>query len=650
MSAEPRAILIDLAREPSFALGGLDVRPAKLEVVAGERRETLEPRIMQVMVALARQRGAVVSREDLIQSCWGGRIVGEDSINRCIFRLRKLAEQVGGFTLETVPRVGYRLSEDAAPARRIKRRRLAWIALGLAVTALAAAVAGGWWFQHSLPVSAPASPRVAILPFDTLSSDPGVRYFSDGLLDEILDALANDRVETVSRSESAALRAPNARALVGRLGVGLLLDGSVAEANGAIEVRLRLDDPGQRAIIWSETFSRPATEADALQAEVAAKVARITSQALGARAAGVTDAATLSDFVIGDEHSRFDTAGGSAAGEPFYRRVIARAPQFAGGHAYLAIADAFQAYDPGNPRADEQRAEAAREAQEALKLDPKGYDAFIALAMILPVDAGFWRPHEAILQKGMALDPSNPTYPYFLSEDFAAQGRLQAAVESARRAVALDSFWPGPTRDFALLLMDTGQADEGQQVLDRMQRLWPGNWATNTARFWTAVSYGDPKAAVALLADPRTRPSFIDSRTADLWRTSLNALKSDRSGRAGAAAALRAAAGAGVGQFPPAAAVVLLARLGDVDGAFALADKFPIQAGFGGYFLNFPPILFTSQAAPLRRDRRFMSLMATLGLVDYWRTTGNWPDFCAEPGLPYDCKALAARLARQAPG
>jgi hypothetical protein len=55
--------------------------------------------------------------------------------------------------------------------------------------------------------------------------------------------------------------------------------------------------------------------------------------------------------------------------------------------------------------------------------------------------------------------------------------------------------------------------------------------------------------------------------------------------------------------------------------------------------------LFNTQAVAIRRDPRFMQLAQRLGLLDYWRTTGHWPDFCSEPGLPYDCKALAAKLA-----
>ena len=95
---------IELAHAPAFILGGLEVRPATLEVLARGRREVLQPRVMQVLVALAGRCGEVVSRDDLIQSCWGGHIVGEDAINRCISLLRRLGRTQGSFDLETVPR------------------------------------------------------------------------------------------------------------------------------------------------------------------------------------------------------------------------------------------------------------------------------------------------------------------------------------------------------------------------------------------------------------------------------------------------------------------------------------------------------------------------------------------------------------------
>lgn len=102
-----------LAGEPRFTLGGLEVRPATREVVAEGSAEVLEPRVMQVLVALAQRRGQVVSRSDLIDACWEGRAVGDDAINRCIQALRRLGQTRGGFAILTVARVGYRLDEMA---------------------------------------------------------------------------------------------------------------------------------------------------------------------------------------------------------------------------------------------------------------------------------------------------------------------------------------------------------------------------------------------------------------------------------------------------------------------------------------------------------------------------------------------------------
>src|SRR6185369_12834455 len=102
---------ISLADEPAFALGELTVRPALRQIVCAVGREhILEPRVMQVLVALAKAGGSIVSRDRLIEQCWEGRIVGEDAINRVIARLRQFAqaEAASAFRIETVPRVGYR--------------------------------------------------------------------------------------------------------------------------------------------------------------------------------------------------------------------------------------------------------------------------------------------------------------------------------------------------------------------------------------------------------------------------------------------------------------------------------------------------------------------------------------------------------------
>jgi DNA-binding winged helix-turn-helix (wHTH) protein len=163
---------IDLAHEPGFSLGRLTVRPDLRQLVRADdgAEEIVEPRVLQVLVALARVRGAIVTRDDLVRDCWDGRIVGEDAINRALSRVRRIAEGIGrgSFTLETVTKVGYRLVETGAhapaapatvtPPRRFPRRGL--ILGGAALGALALA-GGGYWLLGGRDKEAAPSPEIA---------------------------------------------------------------------------------------------------------------------------------------------------------------------------------------------------------------------------------------------------------------------------------------------------------------------------------------------------------------------------------------------------------------------------------------------------------------------------------------------------------
>jgi Tol biopolymer transport system component/DNA-binding winged helix-turn-helix (wHTH) protein len=112
---------IQLAREHDFLLGSLKVSPSTRQLISEQGAELVEPRVMQVLVCLTRANGAVVSRDELISACWNGQIVGDDAINRCISRLRKYASKYGlpPFTIDTIPRVGYKLTTNdiSTPSR-----------------------------------------------------------------------------------------------------------------------------------------------------------------------------------------------------------------------------------------------------------------------------------------------------------------------------------------------------------------------------------------------------------------------------------------------------------------------------------------------------------------------------------------------------
>jgi len=146
---------VELAHEPPFRLGVLDVEPATRQLKSATHSETIEPRVMQVLVALYRA-DTIVTREELTERCWDGRVVGDDAINRVLSRIRHLAADVGqgSFSVETITKVGYRLTpiavgpdkadaqaELAQPVTSSRRKVVAALALGGAVAAFGAPAA-----------------------------------------------------------------------------------------------------------------------------------------------------------------------------------------------------------------------------------------------------------------------------------------------------------------------------------------------------------------------------------------------------------------------------------------------------------------------------------------------------------------------------
>lgn len=148
-----------LADEPDFPLGYLTVSPSAGRVITLDQEIRVEALTMAVLVTLVRAGGATVTRDALIEQCWQGRIVSDDAVARAIAKVRALERctSPAPFSLETVPKVGYRLTSaygeltprpagpDAteAPRRRWPRPRAAWLAVGgvLAAGALIGAMA-----------------------------------------------------------------------------------------------------------------------------------------------------------------------------------------------------------------------------------------------------------------------------------------------------------------------------------------------------------------------------------------------------------------------------------------------------------------------------------------------------------------------------
>lgn len=137
---------IDPALELPFSLGQFSVSPATLELSRDDSVETIEKRMMQVLIALHQRMGEAVSRDALSLLCWEGRIVGDDSLNRVISRLRRALSADPAVTIDTIPKVGYRLrvegvDQSPSPNPRLKRWTLGLLAAALLLVLLIAAIA-----------------------------------------------------------------------------------------------------------------------------------------------------------------------------------------------------------------------------------------------------------------------------------------------------------------------------------------------------------------------------------------------------------------------------------------------------------------------------------------------------------------------------
>ncbi|MFN6933623.1 MAG: winged helix-turn-helix domain-containing protein [Tsuneonella sp.] len=116
-SAGSRSDPQHLARRADFVLGAATIRPSVRSIEGPAGNVAAEPLVMQVLLALVDANGAVVSRDELIRTCWKGHVVGDDSINRTIAEIRRIAREAdAGFSVQTIPRVGYRLEAGALGA------------------------------------------------------------------------------------------------------------------------------------------------------------------------------------------------------------------------------------------------------------------------------------------------------------------------------------------------------------------------------------------------------------------------------------------------------------------------------------------------------------------------------------------------------
>lgn len=610
-----------LARTPAFEVGGLQVRPATREVAGAASVHALEPRVMQVLVALARCRGQVVSRDDLVHACWGNRAVGDDAINRCIQSLRRLAAEHGAFSIHTVKRVGYRLDEAASHATAGERSTL---------------------------------PVLAVLAFDNLSGDPGMVWFSDGLSVEILQTVTQGaNVKVIGHGSSFRFRGAEkaARDVAAQLGATHVLDGTVRQAGNRLRVSANLVEGHSGITLWSMSFERELADVFAVQDEIAGATAAALRLAFAPVRPGGTIEPQVFDLYL-RARSPLGGLGGSEDEAQHLRSldlldaVTEVAPHFARAWAELAMRRAvcLRRFDPARfPGLT--MAKAREAADTALRLDPGLGLAYQARSYLEPFAA--YAVREELQWRALAAAPHDPEVLNLVGQFLSEVGRLTEALRHARAAAELDPlYWPAAQWHLGLLGA-LGRHTQSSALWDACLARWPDVESLACEAIADAANAGDwPR--LELLVDASRGRGHGGARF-DAFVAVQRARRAPGPDMLPAHRARVAARFARTGRVSLADLVQFVA-LGSADECFDHAERASFAHLFepGGRVVQgvwAPALIFVAANRAMVKDPRFVRLCARLGLVHYWVHTERWPDCADDPALPYDFRA-ACRAAQ----
>jgi len=526
---------VRLSAERDFTLGDLEIHPSVSEAIRGGHAQHVEPRVMQVLVALVGAKGAVVSREELVRRCWDGRVVGEAAINRCMSRLRALADRGDGtrsFQVDTIARVGYRLQALAGAAQADaaqneasdapRRKRIAPFALaGLAIVVLAAVVTLGYRVASRARADVAQDPSIAVLPFEDLSADADAAYFAAAIQDEILTRLAKiGSLRVISRTSAVeAAGKPGTLADIARkLGVANVLEGSVQRSGDTVRVNVQLIHAATDAHLWAEKYDRPLDDVLSVENDIAGSIvtalaAKITpGESLALQAKPTTNGKAYDLYLHALVWYRASQEEGVEDAVAALEQAVALDPDFALAWALLARVRANIAFGD----TEGMLSQSARQALDrAMALAPDLAEVQLAHAHYKHYVERDYQGAESELETLHARWPNNMEVLQSLAFVARRLGHWQEALADFRQAQTLD---PLSRSNLGLTVETLAYAHrpvEAAKVVAGMRAIWPTDRNVIVCEADKLQGLGDLDGADAGL---RTLPASADADGDTLWQ------------------------------------------------------------------------------------------------------------------------------------
>jgi TolB-like protein/DNA-binding winged helix-turn-helix (wHTH) protein/tetratricopeptide (TPR) repeat protein len=642
-------------REAGFRLGSWDVRPnhGTLQGPGGTIR--LEPKVMDVLVCLAERAGDVVTREQFIQRVWGGRVVTDEVLSRCISLLRT---HLGDDTrapqyIQTVPKIGYRIiapvlpraeqasagpastrapSTTGAPgAAEVSRRYPRWLLPTLA--ALVIGVIAIVLLAQRTPAPPSGQVAIAVLPFANVSGDPANEYFSDGLTEELIDRLARaPGLQVVARSSAFSLKngTQDVRAIAQRLGVTYVIEGSVRKDGEQVRITAQLIDAQRGFELWSERFDSRLHDIFTVQDEIAGAIVghllpRLSARdAAGMQVAPPTRVMPAYELLLrGSYHLKQRDEVPIRRAMVLFEQAVELDPVFAQAYVELARAHAllpYYSYEDVDEMFDRAVATIERGAARnpAVRAGAQDVLAFIHF--------GRWQWIEAEegMRRALRAQPQDSELRQWYSQLLASVGNAPQSLEHAKLARQLDVLSPVVNDRLAVayLWMNEDSRAHAQFALASELGMRPA--ANPEAHVILLLREGDHAKAREILVALQK----LFGRSEDWIDPFLAALRAPAGRPAAVTAVARAAERHAISPQHLFGAWVYL---GEADRAMEVALQMVGEpAEFNVEFL------FARETALLRRHARFGELVRAIGLDKYWDRYG-WPPMCARKGNAIAC-------------
>ncbi|MGD9965666.1 MAG: hypothetical protein AB7T59_04045 [Hyphomonadaceae bacterium] len=486
-------------------------------------------------------------------------------------------------------------------------------------------------------------PILIVLPFDNLSTDPEMQFFSDGVSEEIIQRLSRGaNLKVIGRTSSFQFRGEKKSEAARALKCSHLLDGSVRRAGGRVRISAHLAEATSHTTLWSDHYDRGLDDTFAVQDDIAEAIAGALRQTFTSFSTKAIDPAVYDLYLRSSIKLYAPQELHASIG--LLEAAVQRAPNFAEAWGRLAYVRTWaRMFQPFSERAAA-AARASREAERALTLDPQNIDALNAQYFNLPPYGSFVAADAAM--ERVRQTPGRGEGKIYVGWHARTIGRTRECAAITEEVYPSDPLNPMVIMITSTARMAAGHVAEAIPLLQDLIARSPQMTFPVATLLRAFALLNDWPAVDRLLATAANLAGrdFVDG---------LHFVSAKRNPTAENIGAIRDALAAQVAKTGSVdvTRLVYAAHLGLVDDAYRFAESAQLGPtgaaddviGADAYRTG---MLFWKGMPEIRNDPRFVPLCARLGLVEFWLATQKWPD-CADEA-PYDFKS-ACENARNIP-